>query len=191
LVLGCFLLNIRYLRLKQRRLLAVLQDLNVQISKDHLTTRTNATYDQVDDLLRQYFPENLRFIERQKEISGFSEFWSRYLSLLFAGFTTVVTFFAYLLTKKVQKDGNHWFTIAFLVFFCIFGTSFLLWITQECSLIVHNNKEIHKLQRKFYFRVKQGWFIKARVLLKVGIVKIIAIILTTPGQLFLVRQHRI
>ena len=163
---GCFILNGRYLRVKQRRQISFLKNLITQnnrlVPKKH---RRQFYAKQIQPLMWQFFFVNKRFIDIQKEIIGYSPFWNKYLSILFAGLASLITYFAYLIVKKI--DSNNMFTSSFLAFFSVLLLGILLLITLECSVIVYNNKEIHKLQRMFCSHVQMAWHIHYTVLLKV------------------------
>ena len=90
---------------------------------------------------------NCHLNDVKQQISGYSRFWSRYLSVYFTGLTCSITYMAFI-ALKLDATKNI-FASSFFAYFAFLLLTLLLWITLECSVLVVNNKETLKLQRIF------------------------------------------
>lgn len=134
-------LSIHYFQIRQSVLVAQLESFTSGIVK-HSKKRN-------PDIWSSFRSINEDILQLNIEMRAYSSFWSRYMTVYFAGYITMDTFLLY--GTVFQTEQLNVFHKSFFVFYGIECLTLLLLITRECTLVVRNNVKIFKAQRRFCF----------------------------------------
>ena len=185
-LIGIFIVNCRYLRIKLRRQLKRLTSLADAITRLHqyrqLFASTAEFEHQLAYLQRQFFRVNRAIHRVRLDIASYSRFWARYLSVIFCTLTIVCTYFVYIVLMVLDKDGV--FEIAFFVFLGVILSTMLFTITYECSVLANLNSRLARLQSKLGIHLSSIRRVDLIVQLKVkALLALICSLRTKPDAL--------
>ncbi len=140
-----FLLNVRYIRLKQKALemrilrfeIVVKQNSKKLKNQVNLQTRFLATFKSLNLEAAQLY---------EKIEKGHARFWNKYLTIFFAIYVLEICFFSHALLFATHSDA--FVDRFFLAFFISFFIFILNYVTLECSrMVAHNFRSYRTMQR--------------------------------------------
>lgn len=141
-----FVLNVRYLCVKQNCMLKKFHGLSAKLN--HSSGKRNVRHCKL-----RWFQLRHEVIGLYSEITSYNHFWTRYLSQCYMAFIVIITYIAYMILFSSLEIGL--FPRLILVCFNSAYIGILLGVTLECSRLCQNNRAILALQRRICLAFQQ------------------------------------
>lgn len=151
-LIGYFILTVKYIRLKQEFQIEELEKQHRQLLQISYHTPSGSKY-RLFSVYVAKSPKQTAAIFH--EIVTYNRFWSRIVSNYFLIYIIQIVYLAYsffLITTTISFLQRQFF-----IFFAVNFIATLTYVTFQCNRVVQNNETIFKRSRQFYCTLSANW----------------------------------